>query len=386
MLSFSSNVAVPVRRLGMAVSGILAASVLLCGAVWPDEPALEIPEDLTPETENAPAHLNQELHHHDESGFPESVEGLLVVQEEAGEYLVTVKGDDFPYLLYAQFANRQRDGVFLARNGDIRDPLPSGDLHLIPYGSGALKINAVYFSLVEGLIVPHVSDNQKTYEPFPLKDLYVGGSVGVTGLLFETMYVYGERLALYAATGLNTFGWFDAPWLAPINYYIFPLHLGAGVRFGGLMQRLLGANRCCTGAELLLGLGDGDGDDATPSLILIPGVFFEIEKRDLFGWGSGWDGFSERGDYREDPRPDNYHVRALYVRAALYVDLQTGSESGYVELNTAVGLRYNARGPRIPDHELKETRVVYVNDAYEEQIRAQRERRLERMQNDQEDG
>ena len=282
----------------------------------------------------------------------------------------------------AQFANRQRDGIFLARNGDMEDPLPTGHLHRIPYGCGALKINTVYLSLVEALLVPHVSDNQKSYETFPLRDLYLGGSVGVTGLLFEALYVSRERLALHAATGLNVLGWFNAPRLAPLNYYVFPLHLGAGVRFGPLMQRLLGENRWCTGADLLLGFGDGDGDDATPSLICIPGVFLEIEKRDLFGWGSGWDGFTERGDHREDPRPDNYHVRALYARAALYVDLQTGRESGYVELNTAVGFRYNARGPRIPEHEFKETRVVYVNAAYEDQIRMQRERRLERMQKD----
>jgi len=166
--------------------------------------------------------------------------------------VLTMKGDDLPYLLYAQFANRQRDGIFLARNGDMEDPLPTGHLHRIPYGCGALKINTVYLSLVEALLVPHVSDNQKSYETFPLRDLYLGGSVGVTGLLFE----------------------------------------------------------------------------------------------------------------------------------ALYADLQTGRESGCVELNTAVGFRYNARGPRIPEREFKETRVVYVNAAYEEQIRMQRERRLERMQKD----
>ena len=67
----------------------------------------------------------------------------------------------FPFLLYAQFANRQRDAVFLARDGLVQDPLPDGSFVNIPYGYGALKTTTAYISLVEGIVVPHVSDNQK---------------------------------------------------------------------------------------------------------------------------------------------------------------------------------------------------------------------------------
>jgi hypothetical protein len=82
-----------------------------------------------------------------------------------------MRGDPEAFLLYAQFANRQRDGVFLARNGTILEPGADGSLQEIPRGQGALKTNEVYISQVEGLFLPHLSDNVKAYRLFPLRDL-----------------------------------------------------------------------------------------------------------------------------------------------------------------------------------------------------------------------
>ncbi len=111
----------------------------------------------------------------------------------------------------------------------------------------------------------------------------------------------------------------------------------------------------------------------------MPGVFFELEKRDLFGWADGWAGFGPQGDYREDPRPQNYHVRALNARVGVFVDLQNGAEFGWIKVDVSLGFRYNVVGPRIPEHPFKETRVVYVSEEYRRQILRQRELRELRM-------
>jgi hypothetical protein len=58
--------------------------------------------------------------------------------------------------------------------------------------------------------------------------------------------------------------------------------------------------------------------------------------------------------------------------------MQNGRDSGYLKLDAALGFRYNLLGPRIPAHEFKETRVIYLNDEYREQILQQRERRRAR--------
>lgn len=356
---------------------ILAASLLAAGGwlgplAWTQEPLPEIPEDLSPEAGNQPRLPEQPLEpRYDQDGFPEDARGLLVAYREGDAFWVDMRGDPEAFLLYAQFANRQRDGVFLARNGTILDPEPDGSLREIPRGQGALKTNEVYISQVEGLLLPHVSDNQKAYRLFPLRDLYLGVTLGLTGLLAEVRYMHQEKCFGYAGIGVNAFGGMQAPSLAPLPYYRVPLHLGAGVQLPFLFSHW------SAGADLLLGLGDADGDPATPAPVWMPGLFVELEKRDFFGWGSRWAGFGKRGDFHEDPRPDNYHLRALFLRLGLYLDIQN-RQSGWLKLDAAVGFRYNLLGPGIPGHQFKETRLIYLSDEYREQLLQQRERRRSR--------
>lgn len=344
-------------------------------------PAYEIPEDLSPEGGNvplAPVVAPDDLRW-DDDGFPESPRGLLVVAPDSAGYSVAMRGVEFPFLLYAQFANRQRDAVFLARDGEIQDPLPDGSLFNIPYGFGALKTTTAYLSVVEGIVIPHVSDNQKDYRRFPLRDVYLGASLGVTGLLAEVRYVERERFLGYVRAGWDFLGGVGGTALAPLNFSALSVHLGAGVEFPGLLENLLGRNHWSVGGDLRLGFGDADGDSSTPAAVWLPGVFFELEKRDLFGWGERWAGFGPQGDYHDDPRPLNYHVRALAARVAVYVDIQNGPSAGWLAVDAALCFRYNVAGPRIPEHPFKETRVVYLSDEYRQQILRQRELREQRM-------
>ncbi len=314
--------------------------------------------------------------HYDGRGFPEDPRGQLVVCRQDDEHLVYLRGEAEPYLLLAQFADRQRDAVFLARGGPILDPLPDGSIREIPRGQGALKTNETVISLVEAQLLPHVSDNQKAYQLFPLRDLYLGVALGITGLAAEARHVHQESFFGYASAGLNLFA--GARALAPLGYYAVPLHLGAGLQLPFLSSILPGENHWSAGADLLLGLGDADRDPATPSVVWMTGLFLELEKRDLFGWGSRWVGFGPKGDFREDPRPDNYHVRALYLRLGLYLDLQDGGDTGYLKLDAALGFRYNLVGPRIPAHEFKETRTLYQSELYRDELQQQQERRRAR--------
>jgi len=347
---------------------------------------VELPTDLETPPENSPLFSPEPASRYDDEGFPEDSRGLLSLSRHGDEYFVSIRGVADPFLLYAQFANRQRDAVFLARDGSLRDPLPDGSFSEIPYGYGALKTNTAYISLVEAIILPHVSDNQKGYEVFPLQDLYLGGSLGMTGLLAELRYVHAERTFGYARAGINLFGGAGGAVgeaVAPLGYYALGLHFGAGVQFPGILENLIGPNHWSAGADLLLGLGDADRDPATPAAVWMPGVFLELEKRDLFGWGSRWAGFGPQGEFRQDPRPLNYHVRGLYARLGAYLDLQNGAGTGYLKIDAALGFRYNILGPRIPEHRFKETRAVYLNDEYREQVARQLERRAERIQAEQ---
>jgi len=381
----------------LAAAGSLAVPLSLsaqASGTTPETGLLEIPEDLSPEGANLPV-LPEGTpggapDHYDADGFPEGPRGLLYVEPIGADFFVRLRNVADPFLLYAQFANRQRDAVFLARDAAVRDPLPDGTVQDIPYGFGALKTTTAYISLVEGLLLPHASDNQKAYELFPLQDLYLGASVGVTGLLAELRYVYRERAFGYAQAGANLLGGVGGPFFAPFNYYALTLGLGGGVQFPGLLQTLIGNNHWSVGADLLLGFGDADRDPETPAVVWVPGLFFELEKRDLFGWGDRWVGFGERGDFREDPRPLNYHVRAIYARVGLYLDFQSlglpaSVTDGFARFDLSMGFRYNVVGPRIPEHRFKETRVTYVSEDYRDQLSEQlrrRELRLERLKSE----
>jgi hypothetical protein len=379
---------VPAPALVAAVFALLAAPVAPVCAQTPGLPgagpeanALEIPDDLSPEAGNLPLLpvAPADGPRYDADGFPEDDLGLLLVEMDPAGYAVRLRGVSFPFLLYAQFANRQRDAVFLARDGLVQDVLPDGTFRDIPYGYGALKTTTAYISVVEGIVIPHVSDNQKAYTEFPLRDLYVGGALGFGGLQAEVRYVDRERGFAFARVGLNFLGGVDIAAFAPLNYTWLSVDLGGGAAFPGLLENLLGPNHWSIGGDLRIGLGDADRDPLTPAFTWMPGAFFELEKRDLFGWADRWAGFEPQGDYREDPRPQNYHVRALNARVGLFVDLQNGADTGWIKVDASVGFRYNVAGPRIPEHPFKETRIVYLSEEYRRQILRQRELREQRM-------
>jgi hypothetical protein len=367
----------------LAVAVFLAAVIPVFAQAEQDDPAaVEVPDSLTPAGDNTPVRADEPLQalRYDDDGFPEDGRGTLVTTQAPGGWFVSMYGVADPFLLYAQFVNTQRDGVFLARNGDIEDPLPDGTLTRIPYGFGALKTSTIAISLVEAILLPHVSDARKEYSLFPLQDLYVGATAGVTGLLAEARYVHRERIVAHARLGLNPLG--GAPWpaLAPFTYWGATVHLGAGAQFPDLLHNILGDNHWTVGGDLLLGLGDADGSPSTPAVVWMPGVFFELEKRNLFGWDEHWSGLGPHGDSHEDPRPQNYHVRALYARVGVYLDFQNGLATGPVKVDIALGFRSNVLGPRIPSHRFKQTRIRYISTEYREQVELQREQRRRRLE------
>jgi hypothetical protein len=370
----------------------LAAAILVAGAspalaqaaagAADDPSTLEVPDNLVPAGDNVPLPVEEPLEalRYDDNGFPEDGRGTLVTTQAPGGWFVSMDGIADPFLLYAQFVNTQRDGVLLARNGDIQDALPDGSLMRIPYGYGALKTSAIAISLVEAIILPHVSDARKEYSLFPLQDLYLGATAGFTGLLAEARYVHRERVVGYARVGLNPLG--GAPWpgIAPFTYWGMTVHFGAGAQFPDLLHNLLGDNHWTVGGDLLLGFGDADADSSTPAVVWMPGVFFELEKRDLFGWAGSWAGFAPRGDFHDDPRPQDYHVRGLYARVGLYIDFQNSLATAPVKLDVSAGFRYNVLGPRIPAHRFKETRIRYLSPEYVQQVELQREQRRRRLE------
>ncbi|MFW6312566.1 MAG: hypothetical protein ACOC2N_01615 [Spirochaetota bacterium] len=313
--------------------------------------------------------IGTEFDHFDENGYPEDENGRLVLSEHRDGPILSMRGDPDPYLLYAQYVNRQRDAVILARTSTVRDVLPSGNAVEIPFGYGVVRFNDVHVSIVESLLVPHFSDNQKNYVQFPLTDLYLGGSFGLTGVLASLRYVHTERFVGYTAVGYNPFG--SANPRSVMNRFIVPIHLGGGYRFPGVLPEILGENNWTLGADLMLGFGDRDDDPATPAGILLPGVFLDVE-RVLF------DESAIRRDFRTDPRPYNYRVNALVFRAAAYINVTDLGSGSFVFPAFSLSYQYNVVGPRIPSHEFKETQVLYVNDVYREDLERQAERRKAR--------
>ncbi len=363
----------------MTRASVLCLALAVCGVSGPgrsvlsaQEPGIVVPQDLEPAGDGAPVG-GAGADHYDGQGYPEDAAGLLVFSSDPAGYLVTLRGEPDPYLLYAQLANRQRDAVLLARSGNLKDVLPSGEAITIPYGYGALKTNTVYVSVVEGQIVPHLSDNRKEYAYFPLEDWYVGVTTGFDGLAAGLQYVRAEKWVAYGSIGLNLLGAAGLGLYAPFNWYSLPLHLGGGRRFPGLVEYLIGDNHWTVGGDLLLGLGDRDGDPATPAFVWMPGVFFEVEKsRPVRAAGQGT-------DYREDARPYNYRLEALFLRLGLYLDVQNALRSSPVKLDLTLGWRTGVSGPRVPAQPFKETRLTYIHDEYRREIQRQRERREERL-------
>jgi len=73
-------------------------------------PGMEIHQDLIPEGANVPTAVDEGVDHYDQDGFPEDLIGLLVVDTSPVGYMVYLENIADPFLLYAQFVNRQRDG------------------------------------------------------------------------------------------------------------------------------------------------------------------------------------------------------------------------------------------------------------------------------------
>ena len=348
-----------------------AAAALLCMAAAGLAAQDTIAEQMLLEAEPAgitSLRFGEPVSHYDDNGYPEDADGMIVLRESEHGPMVTLQADPVPYLLYAQYANRQRDAVILARTSTVNDVLADGDFYVVPFGYGAVRFNTVYVSVIESLVVPHFSDNQKEHVEFPLTDLYIGGSFGLTGALAWVRYVHTERYVGYLAGGYNPFR-SENP-ASVLNRYIVPIHLGGGYRFPGVFPEFLGENNWTVGADLMLGFGRRGADPAS-SGVLVPGVFLDVE-RVLF------DQAGLRRDYRTDPRPYNYRVNALVFRAAAYLNVTNLGGGDLFYPVFSLSYQYNVMGPRIPQHDFKETQVLYVDDAYREDLRRQAERREER--------
>ncbi|MFP4384482.1 MAG: hypothetical protein ACLFST_07060 [Spirochaetia bacterium] len=326
---------------------------------------LTIPEELQPPERNVPVNVGGELDHYDSDGFPEDEDGLLVFDMEETTPLVTMEDDPVPFPLLAQFANIQRDAVFLSRNAPIIDTRPDGTRKTIPFGYGAVKLNTVYLSLVEGIVLPHFSDNRKEYRVFPLSDIYIGASAGFTGIGGDIRFTLMERYCMYSSFRINAFRSLRKP---PFSYNSVSVVLGGGYRFISPVTVLLGQNFWTVGLEMYSGFGDGDRDPATRPFYWIPGIFFEIEKT-----------FSPKQsgeqDYRTDPRPHNYRVSSFSLRGGLGFNIGNYGDSGFLKLDLSLTYRFNIKGPSIPVHEFKQTEPVYLSEQYLAQIEAARKRR-----------
>ncbi len=316
-----------------------------------------------------------ERDHYDNDGYPESENGMLVLQKDPDGPMLYMKSDSQPYLLYAQYVNRQRDAVYLARSGSVTDVLPNGASREIPYGYGAVKLNAVYVSIVESLLKPHFSDNQKVYVDFPLSDFYFGGEFGLTGIFAKARYVHKESITASLHVGINTFGSMSAE--SVLNQYLVPIRVGGGYRFPGMFSELIGSTLWTAGGELFLGLGDRDNDESTPAAVFMPGIYLEVERVLVDEADQLQRNLAVNDtDYREDPRPFNYHVSSLSLKLGAYFDFQAINRSrGFILPSVSLSYQINAIGPKIPPHEFKETEVLYLNELYRDDLIRQKERR-----------
>ncbi len=303
-----------------------------------------------------------EFARYDDAGFPETATGRLFVSLESYGPAVRLRDEGAPYLLYAQYTNEQRDAVILARDGDFSDPLPDGTAYTVPFGFGAVKMNAVDVSLVEGIVVPHFSDNRKTYITFPLFDLYGGVVTGSDGFGPSVRAVFRERYTVNARVTVSSAWAFVDGRLtrSPIGSF----STGAGFRFPGVLPDLIGPNLITVGGDVAFRvLGGGAG--------FLPGAFAEIER--VF-----FDTVPEDRDFRLDPRPYNYRVHSVYARLTGHLGVAgIGSGDGF-RTGVSIGYRVNVIGPRIPEHEFKSTKIVYVADEYRQDLQTQTDRRQRR--------
>ncbi len=307
-----------------------------------------------------------EFMRYDEAGFPETASGRLVVSEERYGPAVRLRGEAAPYLLYARYTNEQRDAVFLAREGDIADPLPDGTAFTVPFGYGVVKMNAIDVSIVESIAVPHFSDNRKEYLVFPLFDFYAGVVTGTNGFGPSARAVFRERFTAHGTLAISS-AWLFADGRLTRSP-IASLSIGTGFRFPGILPDLIGPNLVTVGGDASVRVRGGA---LGGGIAFLPGAFAEIER--VF-----FDTMEPDRDFRSDPRPYNYRVHSVYARLTGHLDFQAIGSGDFLSPGLAIGYRVNVVGPRIPEHEFKRTEIVYVADEYREDLRVQAERRRRR--------
>ncbi|MFP4377305.1 MAG: hypothetical protein ACLFP4_09690 [Spirochaetales bacterium] len=313
---------------------LLISLLALPIAAQSDDPDLRLSEQMLEEVEagdTSQLQFGGIVDHYDEHGFPESATGQLVLEPGPAGPEVFVEDESDPYLLYAQFQNLQRDAVFLARTGPITDVLPSGD-------------------------------------QFPLNDLYLSGGLGLSGATAGLRFVLVERYVGYARAGLNIFG--GSRVSGVYNQIAVPIHVGAGIRFPSPVRLPFTGSNWTVGGDALVGIGDGDNDPATPAASFFPGAFLDIEQ-------VLYDERGARRDFRNDPRPYNYNAHSIIFRLGAYLNL-ADPDRGLIVPMFELSYHYSILGPDIPDHEFKETEVLYVDELYVDGIREQIERRRER--------
>ncbi len=338
-------------------------SAPLAAAAADEEPPPIVTQPVAPTKLVGPGLLP---HHYDALGYPESNEGLLIVELDPTAGPITMVMGQRPHYLEAQFLNVQRDGVWLARKGAVVDVLPNGSSYEIPYGYGAVKRSSSAITLVEAQMQPHISDNQKSYEVFPLQDWYLGATLSLVGLRADLRYVEKERYVGFAQAGINLAGLAGAKFNRTYGAFAVPIVLGGGIRYPSLLS-VVGTN-WTTGAEIILGLGSVDKDLDTADAIALPGLFHEVE------WT--FDRQVNVTDYRTDPRPYNYGVHSLYAKIGAYPDFLGGAtESLLFDLH--IGYRYNFKGPDIPHHQFKETRTTFASERYVQRKLEEERRRQE---------
>ncbi|GAB6091191.1 hypothetical protein [Spirochaeta dissipatitropha] len=326
---------------------------------------LESEDDLS---STALVDTSAEFLRYDDAGFPETASGQLVIDIEPYGPVIRLRDDTTPYLLYAQYTNKQRDAVILARDSDFTDPLPDGTNFTVPFGFGAVKMTSLDVSIIESIAVPYFSDNRKTYLLFPLFDLYGGIVTGSDGFGPSLRAVFRERYTINTSVTISSaWAFVDGRLTRPP---IASFAAGAGLRFSGALQDLIGPNLITLGGDITLRIRSsalGGGVD------FLPGAFVEIEK--VF-----FDSRPEDRDFRLDPRPYNYRVHSVYLRLTEHLDFTGIGLSDPFRTGISIGYRVNMIGPRIPEHDFKSTQFVYVADEYRQDLQTQANRRQLREQ------
>ena len=290
---------------------------------------------------------------YDDSGYPESYEGLLVVDvDQQSGPSTNVRGVERREL-EAQFTTIRRDAVWLARSGRIVDHLPNGATYEIPHGYGALKRSLSVKTVFEPQFEPHVSDDVKSYQLFPLRDIYFGGVMSFTGIRPELRLVDKERYVAFVQAGINAFGLGGLGINRTYGAFAVPVAVGGGLRYPTPLKSV-GAN-WTTGAEVVLGFIDIDDQPDTAAVIALPGLFHEVE----------WTFERTPPARSQSPaaNPANYTMQAFFMKVSAHPDFLGGATHSLL-IDVHIGYRYNFRGPSLPAHSPEQTNVAYASEQY----------------------